>query len=61
MPVSGITPEPTLALALNGQAVGLHAYATEGLKADAAPGTLVRSETANDYALPPRLMANRIL
>jgi len=36
-------------------------YATEGLKTEAAPGTLVRSETATDYALPPGVTATRIL
>ena len=28
-------------------------YATEGLKTNADPGTLVRSEPATEYALPP--------
>jgi len=36
-------------------------YATEELKAQAAPGTLVRSEAANDYVLPPGITAMRIL
>jgi len=36
-------------------------YATEGLKTEAAPGTLVRSESAADYALPPGITATRIL
>jgi pimeloyl-ACP methyl ester carboxylesterase len=36
-------------------------YATEGLKTDAAAGTLVRSEPATDFALPPGVSATRIL
>ena len=36
-------------------------YSTEGLKTEAAPGTLVRSETATDYGLPPGIKATRIL
>ena len=35
--------------------------ATEGLKANADPGTLVRSEPATEYALPPGVTAVRIL
>ena len=36
-------------------------YATEGLKANADPGTLVRSEPATEYALPPGVTEVRIL
>lgn len=36
-------------------------YATEGLKTDADPGILVRSEPATEYALPPGVTATRIL
>ena len=36
-------------------------YATEARKTEAAPGTLVRSETATDYALPTGIAATRIL
>jgi hypothetical protein len=36
-------------------------YATAGLKTEAEPGTLVRSEPATDYALPPGITATRIL
>jgi hypothetical protein len=36
-------------------------YATEGLKANADPGTFVRSEPATEYALPPGVTAVRIL
>lgn len=36
-------------------------YATEGLKANADPGTLVGSEPATEYALPPGVAAVRIL
>jgi len=36
-------------------------YSTEGLKTDIAPGTLVRSEPANDFAQPPHVSATRFL
>ena len=36
-------------------------YATGGLETPAEPGTLVRSEQATDYALPPGITATRIL
>jgi pimeloyl-ACP methyl ester carboxylesterase len=36
-------------------------YKTDGIKASAEPGTLVRSEQATDYALPPGVTATRIL
>lgn len=36
-------------------------YATEGVQSDADPGTLVRSEPATEYALPPGVKATRIL
>jgi len=36
-------------------------YATEELKGEAAAGTLVRSESATDYVLPPGVTATRIL
>lgn len=36
-------------------------YTSEGLKTEAEPGTLIRSEPATDYALPPGVTATRIL
>jgi alpha-beta hydrolase superfamily lysophospholipase len=36
-------------------------YASEGLKRAGEPGTLVRSEPATEYALPPGITATRIL
>jgi hypothetical protein len=36
-------------------------YAPVGLKTNAVPGALVRSEPAREYALPPGLTATRIL
>jgi hypothetical protein len=36
-------------------------YATDGLKTNADPGALVRSQPATEYALPPCVAATRIL
>ena len=36
-------------------------YATDEVQSDADPGTLVRSESATEYALPPGVTATRIL